>query len=152
MFRTISILALLFMARLASAGCSIGSGQDPSFGQYNPELTTTSIQNFYIAVVCDTATSYTLQAGPGAHSGSITDRYMVRVGGTEQLKYQLCVGTNNVSCSAIFGDGSSGSQTITGTNSGGGATTLANATALLYGSQQVPVGDYADTVPVTLLP
>ncbi|AOY02053.1 spore coat U domain-containing protein [Jeongeupia sp. USM3] len=151
MYRLLFALFLVMIARLASAGCSIGSGQDPSFGQYNPELSSTSVINFYVTITCDTATSYTLQAGPGTNSQSISSRYMVRVGGTEQLDYQLCTGINNVSCSTIFGDGTTG-QPITGNAPGGGAVSLANATALLYGSQQVPVGDYADIVPVTLLP
>ncbi|MBM3115348.1 spore coat U domain-containing protein [Jeongeupia naejangsanensis] len=151
MYRLFFAVFLVMIARLASAGCTIGSGQDPSFGQYNPELTSTSVINFYVSISCDTSTSYTLQAGPSTNSQSISSRYMLRVGGTERLNYQLCVGVNNVSCSTIFGDGSTG-QPISGTASGGGATNLAYATALLYGSQQVPPGDYADIVPVTLLP
>ncbi|WP_432719916.1 spore coat protein U domain-containing protein [Jeongeupia wiesaeckerbachi] len=151
MGRLLFALFLVMIARLASAGCTIGSGQDPSFGQYNPELSSTSVINFYVAIACDTPTSYTLQAGPSMSSQSISSRWMVRVGGSEPLSYQLCVGVNNTSCSTIFGDGTTG-QPITGNAPGGGATSLANATALLYGSQQVPPGDYADIVPVTLLP
>jgi len=113
-----------------------------NFGSYSPFVSTATDSAGRVTASCSGSGGYAVAIGPGTHSGnSFADRRMWN--GQSYLSYQLYA---NAAHTTIWGDGSAGTVTMPLTRSG---------TLSLYGRipprQSVTIGNYSDTVLVTIL-
>lgn len=133
-------VCLLCLASVANAAtCTVNTTQ-LNFGIYWGSAPLTATAN--ITTTCDITTPVTVQMGAGL-TGSITNRVM-RAGGaagaaTGAINYNLYTDTSYAN---VWGDGTAGTFTMTGTN------------LIVYGmmpaNQVVVAGTYNDTVVVTI--
>jgi spore coat protein U-like protein len=97
-----------------------------------------------VTAQCTLADNYSIALNAGA-SASLTDRQMILAGGSAVAHYQLYTSS---SYGSIWGDGTSGTSTVTGTGNGG------NQTYVVYAevpAQTTPTpGAYADTITATV--
>lgn len=124
--------------------CTI-SADNINFGQHgfinNPTNTTGLITS-----TCTKGANYTLGLNAGTGAGAtFAQRRMTRSGGSETLGYALYRDSGRTQ---IWGDGSGGSSTVSGT--GSGATQTATVYATLPVQDTPPPGSYADTITVTV--
>ena len=133
--------ALALAAPVAhSAGCSV-STLGLSFGNYdvfsalNDDITGT------ISVNCPSSTSYSISLSSGF--GTYTARAMTS--GTNLLGYNLYLDPTRLT---IWGDGSAGTGTVSGT--GTGAVVATPVYGRIPAGQNAYVGSYADVVIVTV--
>ena len=129
-----------------AAECLVSS-QDLNFGTYNPLAAGNIDVSSQIDINCTSGTDFTIKLNAGQHSGGGFNRNMSN--GTNQLAYQLYTDSTRLT---IWGDGTSGTSTVTGTGVGpGSANTLHE---IVYGQlpslQPVPVGTYSDSINVTV--
>jgi spore coat protein U-like protein len=112
-----------------------------NFGNYNIFNTANIDITGIITVNCTNKAPYTLSLSTG--SGSFASRSMKN--GTNILSYNLFLDSTRLT---IWGDGSSGTSTVSGTGTG------ANAAATVYGRiparQNARVGSYSDVITVTV--
>lgn len=99
-----------------------------------------------VTVTCTNGTAYTvsLDAGRGA-GATVSSRKLTRSGSSDTLAYGLYI---NAARSSIWGDGSNGSGTVSGTGNGAAQPTTVYASLLAPAS--VPPGTYVDTVIATI--
>ena len=145
--RRAPLLALLALLALpvvqAFAACSISSVGSISFGNYSVFTATpvTSTGSFSVANCQTTKRSYTVTLSAGS-SASFSARSMAK--GSDTLQYNLYTDS---AFSTVWPD--------TGTAvSGTGATGSSGTAKTVYGripaGQDVPAGDYADSVTITI--
>jgi len=103
-----------------------------------------------ISLRCTSGAQYTIALDAGTASGAtVADRRMARDGGTETLAYGLY---SDAARRRIWGDGSSGSETVSGTGSG----THRTENHTVYGElplereDEPASGHYRDTITVTV--
>ena len=133
------------------ANCTIDS-TNLAFGNYDPLATGPVNQTSTVNVRCTLATPYTVGLNTGANAGSsgtaFANRSMVGPAGN-QLKYQLYTDAGRT---AIWGDGTNGTQTISGT--GTGVLIASPQARTVYGQipggQDVQPGASSDTVVATI--
>jgi spore coat protein U-like protein len=98
-----------------------------------------------VTATCTNGSSYTLGLSAGLGTGaSFAQRRMTRAGGSETLGYGLYRDSGRTQ---VWGDGSGGSSTVSGTGTGAAQTSTVYAT---LPAQSVQVGSYADTITVTV--
>lgn len=133
-----------FVAAALAAGdasaCAV-SATSLAFGTIDPLVNTETLSTSTISVSCSESTSYTVALGPG--NGTIEDRYMVS--DTHKLSYNLYTDSSR---SMIWGDGTGGSTTVSGTADSSGTDHT------VYGHvpwqpSAVP-GTYSDSIVVTV--
>ena len=134
------VLTCASIATQAAGRCSV-STSGLNFGTYdvfsplNDDITGT------INVNCNNKTAYTLSLSSG--SGTFASRSMTS--GTHVLAYNLFLDSTRLT---IWGDGSAGTGTVSGTGTGG------NTATTVYGRiparQNAFVGSYSDVVTVTV--
>lgn len=129
----------VFVVGDASA-CTV-SATSAAFGTIDPLVNTETLSTATLSVSCPESTSYTVALGPG--SGTIENRRMVS--GTHELSYNLYT---DASRSMIWGDGTGGSTTVSGTADSSGTDHT------VYGHvpwqpSAVP-GTYSDSIVVTV--
>ena len=120
------------------------------FSTYDPTSSTDNTSTGSVTVSCIltilSAGSYSISLSPG-QSGSYASRSMTYAGST--LSYNLYTAAG--SPAPVWGDGTGGSQTVTGSFS---ASLINSQTFYVYGrapaKQNVAAGPYADTVLVTV--
>ena len=133
-----SLAALLACPPASAATCTI-SPQDVSFGNYDPLASQPLDGVGNISVRCDAETSFTISLGAG--SGSYSARQMTS--GANVLEYALYTEPARLT---VWGDGSSGTATVSDSASSAEETVYGRVPAL----QNVPAGAYGDVIVVTV--
>lgn len=101
-----------------------------------------------ISVRCASGVSYTVALDAGTGSGAtVTQRRMKRDGGAETLLYTMYLDSARTQ---IWGDGSSGTRTLTGTGSGTEAANNHSVYGRLLPQTPPPYGQYRDTITATI--
>ena len=130
-------------------GCSVNSVTSVAFGNYEPDAPTPLTSTGALLFSCKPANqelTVKVTIGPSQVSGSITDRAMRELGGTDQLHYNLFQDQRG---QILWGDGNRGGSPafVTGTK---------DFRVEIYGiarnAQQVSVGLYADVLRIAILP
>ena len=98
-----------------------------------------------ITVTCTNGTSWTATADAGSGSGA-TFATRKMAAGSNLLNYTLYTDSNRTS---VWGDGSSGNSTLSGTGSGT-AQNVSVYGRIAAGQTSAPAGSYSDTVSVTV--
>lgn len=129
-------LALPVGARAATCTLTI---TNVAFAAYDVFTKAKTNSTGKVKVKCNAIASYTISLSAG--SGTFASRVMLS--GSYQLDYNLY--TNNTH-TTIWGDGTSGTSTVSATGLGATYTVYGQIPAL----QNVPVGSYSDTVTVTV--
>ncbi|MEX0732659.1 MAG: spore coat U domain-containing protein [Aquisalimonadaceae bacterium] len=136
---TTAILVLLMLACPAgvSAACTI-SNTGLAFEPYNP-LGTAAVDGVgTIDIACEQDISYSISLGPG--QGSFAERHMTSF--SSELVYNLYTDANRL---IIWGDGTGSTSVVEGSTSGQHAVY-----GRIPGAQNVPAGQYQDTVVITV--
>lgn len=126
----------------ATNSCSITAGT-LAFGNYNPMNGSTATTSAIFTVTCTRDTFVRIYFSTG-QSGTYFPRYM-KAGGTSQLDYNIYGYANHT---AVIGDGTNGTYYYDGTAGPGGS--YARYYGLVPASQNVPPGNYSDTITVTV--
>jgi spore coat protein U-like protein len=139
----LGISGALFFAAPAAAGCSAGTAP-VAFGNYSPTSGATLAGTGSITVTCDSSGNGTVILALSKGGGtSFATRRMAS--GANLLSYNLYTSAAHTT---IFGDGSSGTATVT--FQGANKTTVTTVYGLIPASQNVRAGAYADTIVVTV--
>ncbi len=133
-------LVLPALAHAAATTCTI-TLVDVAFGDYDVFATKATKSTGKVKVKCTSGADYTIALSAGF--GTITSRVMTD--GSYQLDYNLFTDSQHTT---IWGDGTSGSVTVSGT--GTGSNTAYTVYGLVPAAQNVPVGSYSDTITVTV--
>lgn len=147
-------LVLLLMAPWPAAAqtCSV-SASPIAFGTYNPQAATPNDSSGNISVTCQAFLSlllpYEIRLSAG-NSGNFGARHMSAAGAT--LQYNLY---SNVSRSTVWGNGSGGFSSVSGSILLSALNIPATVNRTVYGRvpalQSVPPGSYGDFITVTVL-
>ncbi|MGH8519635.1 MAG: Csu type fimbrial protein [Panacagrimonas sp.] len=125
--------------------CAV-SASNLGFGTYSPIAGSALDGATTITITCTLGTPYNVQLDPGAHGGgSVSTRQMQRTsGGTETINYSLF---RNAGRTQNWGQtDNTDTLSATGTGVSQGHTVYGRIPA----SENVPTGDYSDTVNVTV--
>lgn len=154
MIRTLLALALLLLAlpRAQAASCAIGA-TDLAFGPYryhaSPAVDATATVSIHSCVDDgDPGVSYEISISAGS-SNDFADRVMAGPGGA-QLHYNVFVDPGHA---AVWGDGSGGTTTVSGSFTVGPGSTSASHTVhgRIPGAQNgLEPGTYADSLVITI--
>lgn len=128
------------------AGCTV-SAADLAFGNYNSQATTATSANSTITLNCTDGVPFTVALDAGQNAGGASN-FSARAmsdgtAGDPLLSYQLY---SDSSHSTVWGDGTNGSSTVSGTGTGPGSSNAIIET--VYGQipagQTVLAGSYVD--------
>jgi len=133
------------------ANCKISQATNMAFGDYTPESVAKTATST-ISVRCSKGAVYDIGLNAGTGSGAtVADRKMTGGTGTDTLAYALY---SNAARTTNWGN-TVGTDTVTGTGTGLGIVAAQDYT--VYGTlpdsvvnQAAPVGNYADTITVTV--
>ena len=141
----IGLQSVLFIPDLAQAACSLSSVAI-AFGNYDPTSSTaldSAGSVVYRCVASDHNITITLSRGGGT---SYATRRMVKA--TEQLFYNLY---RDAARTVIWGDGTGGTQAYTLGNPPNNQDISVPIFGRITAGQNVSVGNYSDTITVTLI-
>lgn len=131
-----------------TANCSVAA-TDLTFGNYDVNAGSATNGTSTVKVNCTKGTAFTVALDAGQNAGG-TSNFSARAmsdGGTPAnlLDYQLYTDSAR---STIWGDGTNGSSTVSGTGAGPGSGNAVNETVFgqIPAGQNVPAGSYADNV------
>jgi spore coat protein U-like protein len=129
--------------------CSI-TASSLDFGVTGAQLATTARDAVStLSVRCTSGTNYNVALDAGTGSGaSVAQRRMTRDSGSETLLYGLYLDSAR---SQIWGDGSSGTSTLSGTGNGTQSTTAHSVYGRLVPQAQPTTGTYRDTITATIM-
>lgn len=150
------IAILLLLPSAADADTCTVSASGVAFGSYSIFSTAPTNSTGTVTLTCKgnsrTSTPFSIALNAGLYGGgSFSNRRMIS--GTSYLAYQLYV---NAGHSQVWGDGTGGTSTVSGTCTDNAATKArqCSVTSTVYGqipALQTPVpGSYSDTVTVTV--
>ncbi len=138
----LAAIALALVSGQASSTCSLDV-QAVALGNYD-FLSRQPLNSVgHVVVTCDAATSYRISMSPGA--GNYASRLLSS--GNHQLTYNLYIDVNHLT---VWGDGSGGSNTVSGNTSGTGNSDDKIIYASIPADQNPYLGAYNDAVVVTL--
>lgn len=131
-----------------AAVCNLGV-TPLNFGSYNIFSNAPNEAEGFVTVNCDTPDiPLTVSLDAGVHSGGVFNpRKMKQTTGTATLNYNLYL---NAAATQIWGDGTSGTSTWTGTL-GGAASGTITIHGRMPANQNAFVGFYSDAVIITVL-
>jgi spore coat protein U-like protein len=129
-------LTLPLCARAATCTVTI---TNLAFAAYDVFSKTKTTSTGKVKVKCNVLDTYTISLSAGF--GTFTSR--VLESGSDQLDYNLYT---NSAHTTIWGDGTSGTSTVSATSTGATYTVY----GLIPARQNVPVGTYSDTITVTV--
>ena len=144
---SLAAACFVLFAASAHAACNVSVGP-LSFGPYDPLSPAGATTSGVISVSCNQTPPpvVTIQIGPSAVSGGFFPRRMQRAGGSETLDYNLYV---DAGLGAVWGDGTAGTATQSSRVTQNKAWNVT-----IYGSmpglQDVPPGDYTDSIGITI--
>jgi spore coat protein U domain-containing protein, fimbrial subunit CupE1/2/3/6 len=124
---------------LADAVTCTVSVTNVAFGNYDVFASQDTVTTGSVGVSCDSSDSYTISLSAGF--GTYTSRVMTS--GSSQLDYNLFTDPQRLT---IWGDGTSGTATVSATGTGGTYPVY----GLITAKQNVPVGSYSDSITVTV--
>ena len=136
--RFVSLFAAIGCPIAVHAGCALNV-VGLNFGEYDIFNTQDTHITTNIAVTCDAASSFEVSLSAG--SGTFASRTLV--GDAHPLAYNLYVDPAHVT---IWGDGSPGTMTVSGTGTSSNFTVYGRIPA----RQNASVGSYSDTITVTI--
>lgn len=110
-----------------------------AFADYDVFATSATDTTGTVNVNCGSSTTYAIALSAGF--GTFASRVMT--GGSNQLDYNLFTDSQRLT---VWGDGTSGSATVSATAAGGTYTVYGRIPA----RQNVPAGSYSDTITVTV--
>ena len=140
--RWLALFAAIAWISPAHAGCSL-SASDLSFGRYDPSLPYATAGLASVIVDCTAATRLTIVLSSGQSSSGT--RRMSHAFRNEGLSYNLF---RDSTMTQVWGDGSfGGGEAI---NAKGRTTRFIYG--LIYPRQDALVGNYSDSITVTILP
>jgi len=126
------------------AVCSV-TATDLDFGVYSSQNASPQPGTTILQATCTPGTTYNIGLNAGTSSGAtINQRKMSGTPASNQLNYQLY---SDSSHTTIWGN-TSGTDTVTG--SGTGLTVPHTVYGQIPGAQNVPAGNYADTITVSI--
>lgn len=141
LFMLIAICGLC-INNVANASCSVGGSIN--FGIYNPLDSSDTLSTGDLSVSCSTSSTFSVGLGTG-QSGNYLNRTLTG-SGSDKLTYNLFTNTGRT---AVFGDGSGGTSTVSESSSTSGMISVP-----IYGDihakQNIASGSYLDTVAVYL--
>lgn len=139
--------ALAAMAGGAHAACNV-SGVGVFFGPYDPLSAFGAAVSGNVTVDCDQspAPDVAIMIGPSGTSGGFFPRQMRQEGGSATLAYNLFVDSGT---SAIWGDGTGGTS-IRSDRVAKNKPWTATIYGRIPGNQDVPAGNYGDSLLVTI--
>jgi spore coat protein U-like protein len=120
--------------------CGVAANPTLPFGSYDPTSPTPVTANTDVIVTCTIGTVYTVSLDGGG-SGDTAARQMAK--GADRLNYQLY---KDIGLSLVFGD--AGLLQLAGL--GTGAAISHKVYGIVAAGQAAPVGNYTDTVNVTI--
>ncbi len=133
-------LMILAVGTHSSADCNV-TVEDLNFGMYDVSAANPMDGTGTIRVSCVPSTTFIIKFDAGKHSGgSFNPRRMSSSGNT--LVYNIY---QDASCSAIWGDGTSGTLVHTGTGD-----ELFTIYGRIFEMQNIPPGSYSDTLMFTV--
>ena len=146
-------LPLVALSAPASAfifGTCTASAVGVVFGNYNPAQATPLAANGSVTVNCSGAfifgaSTVTIALNAGASGGTFAGRRMTS--GVNLLAYNLYT---NGGYSAVWGDGSAGTSTVSGTLNFGNQIFTATVFGQIPAAQDPAPGSYIDTITVTV--
>lgn len=138
----LALTLLMLTSQYSNAACSISSANF-AFGGYSIFADWDKESSSGIYISCNSTTSITIKLSSG-NSGNYASRYMLQ--GTSKLYYNVYIDSGKLS---IFGDGTSGTSFYTGT--AGKTTTYIPVFGRIPAKQQIPMGQYTDTLTVQLV-
>lgn len=128
------------------AACQV-STQNLDFGTYDSLAAAGVSATTQINVNCSKGTPFTVALDAGQHASTAFNRNMAN--GTHLLAYQLYTNSTH---STVWGDGTNGTSTVSGTGTGPGAAHTIKE--VVYGElpplQPVPAGNYSDVITVSV--
>ena len=129
-----------------AAACQV-TPQNLNFGTYDSLAAASLSATTQLDINCSKSTQFTVELNAGQHATNGFNRNMAN--GTNLLSYQLYTSSSHTT---VWGDGTSGTGTISGTGTGPGAAHTITETVygLVPAQQSVPVGSYSDTITVTV--
>ena len=140
MLRTFAFAAVLAAtSRALAVSCTVGSGGF-AFGTYDSLSATPLDSTALLSWSCDASTSLSVDLGRGSSSTYLPRRL---TSGPNGADYNLYL---DASCSVIWGDGTEGTSTWTGSGTGGSIPVYGRVPA----RQPLPAGSYADAVVITI--
>ena len=128
--------------------CTIDSATSITFGFYDTDAASAETTTGELRFSCKPNKTLTVQVtiGPSAASGSIGDRRMRELGGSDELQYNLFQDQRGT---IVWGDGIRGGSPALVTGSGNFSVPIF---AIAPPGQNVSVGIYLDAVTITILP
>ncbi len=131
--------------------CSIG-GVSINFGNYNIFSPSPTDSIGIINLNCENVPWVDLKLGVSSTSGTFNPRRMKRSGGSDVLEYNIFT---DPARTVIFGDGTGGTQTIRvhkppGTPAKEPWSSQITIYARIPPGQDVPAGDYSDSLTITV--
>ena len=136
LLRTASLALLPGLAY--AAGCTV-TVVNVAFGGYDVFQQQDTETTGSVNVTCDSSASYTISLSAGL--GTFAARAMLS--GSQQLSYNLFTDPQRLT---IWGDGSSGTATVSASGTGASYTVY----GMIPARQNVPAGTYSDTITVTV--
>lgn len=138
---------LLLPSLIFAQTCSLTNISDVNFGLYDVANPTPTDAIGYANLTCTANINATITLGPGLY-GNFTSRYMKNQTFGDLLAYNLFTNLNRTS---IWGDGTGVSSFVTIRVNRNKPPTL-TIYARIYAQQNVSIGNYSDTVIITVLP
>jgi len=142
---TLLLLIMLWLPKASGDNCDV-SATSVAFGSFNTLTGSTVDSTGTITVTCNKAIPYTIALSPG-ESGTYSQRRMANGGNT--LDYNLY---SNPGYNQIWGDGTGGSSTVTGSI----LLRRDSTDHIVYGriplstQRNAMVGSYSDSITVTV--
>jgi len=134
----VAVAGLAVCSAAGAANCNV-SALGVAFGSYNVFNSTATDITGSVSVTCNRSTPYTIALSTG--SGTYSSRSLKN--GANVLSYNLFTDATRLT---IWGDGSSGTQTVSGSSTNGTFTVYGRVAA----RQNVKAGSYTDSVTVTI--
>ena len=145
LFAAVLLLNILWLSKASADHCTV-SATSVAFGSFNTLTGSTVDSTGTITVTCNKAIPYTIALSPG-ESGTYSQRRMANGGNT--LDYNLY---SNPGYNQIWGDGTGGSSTVTGSI----LLRRDSTDHIVYGriplstQRNAMVGSYSDSITVTV--
>lgn len=138
------LLPLLLAAPAGAQVCTDVSTTPVAFGNYDRNAGPSDATGA-VTVTCDADLPYQVELTTGGAAG-FDPRQMQHISQPYQLNYNLYL---DASRNVIWGDGTSGTQLVAGTGTGG--TEVHQVYGRIPASQSIGVGSYSDVVSATVL-
>jgi len=142
------IFIIAFQKLTYAQNCNIINISPLNFGNYDVASITPTDGLGYLTIFCDRNTVVNIQLDRGLYANSFTTRFMKHSYLNDMLAYNIFT---DISRTIIWGDGSGGSRTVTLKVRKNRLETV-TFYGRIFASQNVSIGNYSDTITITVLP